>query len=64
MRGLEYLLSVGMTRRSLLVLLLGLWSLIGCASANADEGGSVPDSLTLSGMVVLVNPWLCRPMPC
>lgn len=50
-----------MTRRSLLVLVLGFWSLIGCATASGDEGGLVPGSLTLTGVVVFREPMALPP---
>lgn len=39
-------------RVSLLVLIAAVLSLFGCASASADEGGALPDTLTLTGSVV------------
>ena len=40
-------------RASLVLLIAAIVSLLGCAGASADEGGSVADSETLTGSVVL-----------
>ena len=43
-------------RASLVLLIAAIVALLGCAVASADEGGSVADSETLTGSVVLRQP--------
>jgi putative lipoprotein len=43
-------------RTSLALVLTAIIALFGCAGAGADPGGSVADSATLSGSVVLREP--------
>ena len=43
-------------RTALALLLAAILSLIGCATANGDEGDPVPDFLTLTGSVTLRQP--------
>lgn len=43
-------------RRALVVLVAAIVSLLGCATARGDEGGPVPDFLTLTGSVALRQP--------
>jgi putative lipoprotein len=43
-------------RTALIVLVAAILSLLGCATASGDAGGSVPDFLTLTGSVALRQP--------
>ena len=43
-------------RTSLVLLIVALFALFGCATAGADEGDPVADSQTLNGSVVLRDP--------
>ncbi len=43
-------------RTAFVLLVAAILSLIGCATANGDEGGPVPDFLTLTGSVTLRQP--------
>lgn len=45
----------GKVRRSLVVMMVGVLALLGCATANGEPDGPVPDSLTLTGTVTYLG---------